>query len=109
MKIIWAVLLPVVALLPVSANAFTWGNQVSITGIYVYSEGDAFINTSGNQNPDSCTSAGYLLISKDSLNFKMLYSSALAAYTSGKTVSINYDGCIGSYPKVNSVASPAIW
>ncbi|MES9902700.1 MAG: hypothetical protein ABW168_08460 [Sedimenticola sp.] len=109
MKVTGKSILVAILLLPITASAFTWGNQVNITGIYVYADGDAIIRTSANQNPDNCITSAYLVISKDSVNFKMLYSSALAAYTSGKTVSINYDGCKGNYPIVNSVASPAIW
>ena len=97
---------------PLCASAFTWGNPVTIIGIYVYADGHAFIRTSGNQNPDSCASPGYLMISKDSINFGKLYATALTANTTGTTVSINYDGCStvgGSYPIVNSIAVPNAW
>ena len=105
----WALPLAFLPALISTAYAFTWGAQVRITGLYVYAEGTAFISTDNNQNPDNCENPRYLAIDPDSKHFSQLYATAMAAYTSKSTVSINYSGCFGPHPKVNSIALPNIW
>ena len=93
-----------------AAHGFTWGAKTTITGIYVYAGGTAYITTANNQNPDNCPKGAiYLAIDSTTPNFKALYATAMAAYLSGQTVSINYDGCLNGYALVNSVAMPSVW
>jgi hypothetical protein len=89
--------------------AFFWGAPVYITGYYVYETGDAYLRTSNNQNPDNCSSAAYLTLSSQSAHFKEIYATVMAAQAAGSTVSLNYEGCIGNYPRIASVAVPSIW
>jgi hypothetical protein len=91
------------------ANAFQWGGQVTITGIYLYGNGNAFINTTNNLNPDSCSNPRYLALDTTSPNFKFLYANLLVAYSQNLPVSLNYNGCTGQYPLIQSVALPAVW
>ena len=103
-------LLAVAAVVTCTAHAFTWGTKTRITGIYVYASGPAYITMENNQNPDNCSSgASYLGMDPASTNFRQLYATAMAAYTTGQTVSINYEGCLDGYPRVNSVAMPHVW
>ena len=73
-------------------HAHTWVSHPRITGIYVYDESHAYIKTDNNQNPDNCQDPSYLMLDMNAANFNILYSTALAAYTTGSTVSINYEG-----------------
>jgi hypothetical protein len=91
------------------AHASAWGASVTITGYYVYASGGAYITTSSNQNPDGCTSAHYLYVDSSQPFFKEMYATIVAARASGETVSPLYDGCVGPYPRLSSLAVPNIW
>src|SRR5262245_59765841 len=91
-----------------------WGDQVHITGLYVLDNGNAFLTTSANQNPDGCHGGAvpqYLAIDASTPNFKLLYATALLAQQTGSTVTLRYNGCLGgsSWPLINSVAVPKIF
>lgn len=92
-----------------SALAFYWAPPATITGYYVYANGGAYIRTSSNQNPDGCTYSAYLFVDTNAQKFKELWATIMAAQATGSTVSINYNGCSGGYPVVNSVAVPNVW
>ena len=93
-----------------SAFASGWGIQTTITGFYVDTNaGAVFLKTAGNQNPDGCSSATYLAMSTSATHFKELYATLMAAHLAGSTVSLLYDACFGSYPKISSIAVPNIW
>lgn len=91
------------------SSASTWGSAVTITGYYVYASGSAYITTSGNQNPDACQSTTYLYLDTSQPFFKELYATVMSARATGDTVSLLYDGCVGPYPRISSVALPHIW
>jgi hypothetical protein len=92
-----------------AATASTWGQQTTITGYYTWDSGGAYINTANNQNPDGCTSSTYLYINDTTINFKTIWASVIAAQTTGSTVTLHYDGCVGPYPRITAVAVPRIW
>ena len=89
--------------------AYLWGVQTTITGYYVYTEGDAFFKTASNQNPDNCASAAYLALPGNTPKFAAVYATIIAAQAAGSTVSVCYDGCYGQYPRIISVAVPNVW
>jgi len=91
------------------ALAGGWGTTVTITGYYVWSNGFGSITTSGNQNPDGCTSSHYLILDQTQVNFKEIWATVIAAQATGQTVSLSYAGCSGSYPLINAVAVPQVW
>lgn len=92
---------------PRSALAFVWGQPVTITGYYTYDSGPAYIETSGNQNPDNCASSDYLFLDTTQPEFAELYATIMTAQATGQTVVINYNGCSsGGYPIVHAVAVP---
>ncbi|WP_129776610.1 hypothetical protein [Peristeroidobacter soli] len=100
-------------LLPLTSFA-AWAPQpVTITGYYIWDNGLAYIRTTSNLNPgNGCTSSQYLGIDTAASNFKAIWAQILAAHTSGQTVTLYYDGCIGTtetYPKIRAVAVPSIW
>lgn len=96
-------------LLTSSAFAASWGSPVTITGYYVYSSGSAYIRTSSSQNPDACSSTNYLYLDTGQPFFKELYATAMLAQTNGSSVSLYYDGCVGSYPRISAIAVPNSW
>jgi hypothetical protein len=98
-----------IASLATVAYAFSWGTPVQITGYYVYAGGTAYITTTSNQNPDSCTHSSYLAIDTTQSNFRAMWAQVLAAHAAGQTVSINYNGRLGAYPNINAIAAPNIW
>lgn len=102
-----AILTACALLLPVAAFA-GWSQPVTITGYYVWDNGMAHINTSSNQS-NGCTSAQYLTIDTSLPNFKAIWAQVIAAQASGQTVSLFYDGCIGSYPRIRAISVPNIW
>jgi hypothetical protein len=91
------------------ALAGGWGPPVTITGYYAWASGGAFITTSNNQNPDSCSSSHYLFLDSTQTNFKAIWAQIIAAQSQGQTVSLSYSGCSGSYPLINAVAIPNVW
>jgi hypothetical protein len=111
----WILVTTVGFLGPLAAHAGGWGNPVTITGSYIYNSagGWAFITTSGNQNPDGCTSPQTLTLDSTQANFKYLWATILSAQATGQTVVLNYNGCAAQYPLVNTVAisvtSPGSW
>ncbi len=99
----------VLALVTSSAHAVGWSTAtVTITSYHTTTSGLLFLNTSNNQNPDSCSSPGPLLISGDTQKF--VFATVMAAQTSGQTVQLYYNGCSGGgttgYPVITSVAVP---
>lgn len=104
-----ALLVTIACIASVPAFGFFWGAQTTITGYYVYANGPSYITTANNQNPDGCQSSSYFALDTGSPNFKELYATVIAAHVSGSTVTLNYDGCFGQYPRVNSVAVPKVW
>lgn len=95
------------AFMPKSALAYFWGQPVTITAYYTYDTGPAYIQTSGNQNPDNCTSFDYLELDTTQPEFTALYATVMTAQATGQMVVINYDGCgSGGYPIVHAVAVP---
>lgn len=90
-----------------TAWAFYWGQQVTITSYFAYAGGNAFITTSGDQNPDNCAEFNYLELDSSQPLYSSLFATAIAAYAAGQTVTINYNGCSSQgYPIVNSIAVP---
>lgn len=89
--------------------AFKWGAKAKITGYFVYADGGAFINVDVKENPNNCADMTYLALDTKAANFKEMYSAVMTAQISGQTVSLNYDGCLGNYPKINAVAVPGVW
>jgi hypothetical protein len=104
----YLVLLFLVALAP-STFAAVWGTNTTVTGYYVYDNGGSFIKVANMENPDGCASINYLALDTNAPYFQALYATVMAAYASQQTVTVNYHGCLGSYPKVRSVAVPASW
>jgi hypothetical protein len=94
-----------------SATAFTWVGPVTILGYFLYGDGnDLYIRTSGDhQNPDNCQNSRYLSLDASSPRFKELFAIIVAAQATSSTVSVNYDGCRGPYPRIDSVAAPLVW
>jgi len=93
------------------AVAGGWGSAVTIAGYYVYDGGGAYITTSGNTNPDACSSSHYLYINTDAPRFREIWAQVLTAHSTGSTVSLRYEGCSpgGTYPRVIAVAVPNVW
>jgi hypothetical protein len=99
----------VLALVTCTAHAVGWSTvTVTITSYHTTTSGLLFLNTSNNQNPDSCSTPGSLLISGDT--YKFVFATVMAAQTSGQTVQLYYNGCSGGgttgYPVITSVAVP---
>ncbi len=92
-----------------SARATAWGQPTTITGYYVYATGSAYIQVATPENPDSCSSTHYIYLDTTQAFFKELYATVVSAQATGATVSIYYDGCVGSYPRASSIAVPNIW
>ena len=97
------------ALVTSAAHAVGWGTiKVTITSYHTTTSGLLFLNTSNNQNPDSCSSPGPLLISGDTQKF--VFATVMAAQSTGQTVQLYYSGCSGGgtigYPVITSVAVP---
>lgn len=95
--------------LSASAFAIGWGVQTRIAGYYVWDNGQAYIKTDNNQNPDGCGSTLYLSIDTTSQNFKAIWAQVIAAHTADQTVSLYYHGCDGAYPKVRAISVPNAW
>lgn len=80
----------------------------TITGIHVYEEKVSLSYTPAHTDGAGCTGSGAtntVTISwAESEHFKAMYSTALAAYASGKTIGFGVSGCISAYggetPKV---------
>lgn len=88
-----------------------WGRSTTITGFYVWSNGNAHFRVANMENPDGCSGPQYLTLDATAPNFKMLYATLMTAYASGSTVQLSYAGCTagGAYPIINAIATPAIW
>jgi len=112
-KMLIVVLLAAVSFFVVSQPAFAsgWGSYTTtITGFYVYSTTNAHFKVANMENPDSCSTSGYLTLDGSAANFKELYATLMTAYTSGKTVKVYYGGCNASgYPLISAIAVPNIW
>ena len=92
------------------ANAFTWVGPTKVSYFYLYSTGTAYFKTSTTHvNPDNCGNSNYLALDTTAPNFKYLYANLLLAYSQGLNVSINYNGCLASYPLIISIAIPSVW
>lgn len=92
------------------AEASGWGSTVTVTGVYSTASGGAYVNTSGNQNIDSCSNGShYLYLDTTQPNFRELYATLLAALTTGSTVSLYYNGCSGGTPLITALAMPVVW
>jgi hypothetical protein len=85
-----------------------WGQTTTIAGYYVWDNGNAYIKTPANQNPDNCTSNTYLSVDPAAARFKEMWATILAAQAAGSTVTLSYNGCDGAYPRINAVAVP-VW
>jgi hypothetical protein len=95
---------------PTLALAAGWGAQTTITGFSIDPPtGMVVLKAATNQNIDNCASSVYLMISGTDPNRKELYATLMAAHLAGSTVSLYYDGCLGNYPQIKSIAVPAIW
>lgn len=109
----WKGILWAGAVLGISSIAVAggWGSPVTIAGYYVYDGGSAYINTSGNTNPDGCSSSHYLYINTEAAHFKEIWAQVLTAHSTGSTVSLRYEGCSpgGTYPRIIAVAVPNVW
>jgi hypothetical protein len=98
------------ALVTSAAHAVGWSKiKVTITSYHTTTSGYLFLDTSNNQNPDSCSTPGTLLISGDT-TYRFVVATVMAAQSSGQTVQLFYDGCSGGgtigYPIITSVAVP---
>jgi len=93
-----------------AASAGGWSAVTTITGYYVYDNGEAYITTTSNENPDSCGTSQYLHLASGAPNFKAIWAQVIAAHTSGSTVQLRYEGCGGGpYPNIIAVAVPHVW
>jgi hypothetical protein len=102
----------IITLLVLSGNAFAlkWGENTTITGYYIFDDGGAFINVEQKENPDNCPGGNdYLALDTHAPNFKAMYAVVISAYARKQTVTLNYHGCLAGYPKIVSIAVPAIW
>lgn len=103
-RVIVATLAAVLVLATSGAQAVGWGNQVTITNIQANTNGYFYVNTSGNQNLDSCTANNWLVVSDTT--YKFVVATLLSAQATGQTVSLYYNGCINGYPNITVVAVP---
>ena len=105
--------LPLLALaLIVAADclAFSWGSRTTrIVAVIMYADGNALIRAEHPENPEGCGSGGYLVLDSTQPNFRALYATALTAQQGGVTVSLNYHGCVGPYPRIYGIATPSVW
>lgn len=108
-KSIVALLTSLIVFSSSNALAFKWGVRTKVTGYYVYAQGDAFVNVEVKENPDKCLEPAYLILDTKAANFKEIYATIVTAQVSGQTVTLNYDGCVGNYPKIIAVATPGVW
>ena len=100
----------VLALVTSTAHAVGWSTvKVTITSYHTTTSGLLYLYTSNNQNPDSCSTPGTLLISGDT-TYRFVVATVMAAQSSGQTVQLFYNGCSGGgtigYPVITSVAVP---
>jgi NCAIR mutase (PurE)-related protein len=95
--------------LPGFAQALSWGQHTTIQGYYSDTNANIVLTTANNQNPDSCASSQYLVISAGTSNFNQVYAALMTAQATGSTVTLLYNGCLGGYPLISSVAVPANW
>jgi hypothetical protein len=97
-------------LVPFSSQAAVFtGVNTTITGYYVYDDAAAFIRTAAPQDPQGCGSSIYLYLDTTKPNFKAIWAQVIAAHSSGTTVTLLFDGCSGSYPRVRAIAVPESW
>jgi hypothetical protein len=99
----------ILLLLSTAAIAGGWGQNTTIAGYFVWDNGLAYIRTPAHQNPDNCQSSLYLSVDPTALRFKEIWATIIAAQAAGSTVTLSYNGCDGSYPRINAVAVPQIW
>lgn len=92
-----------------AASAGGWGPQTTITNYFIWVHGGAYISTANNANPDSCATSQMLYVDSSQPFFKEIWAMVMTAYTSGATVSLQYDGCVNGRPRVTAVAVPNIW
>jgi hypothetical protein len=95
--------------LPTIAQALSWGQRTTIQGFYSDTNANIVLTTANNQNPDGCTSSQYLLISFSASNFNQVYAALMTAQATGSTVTLLYNGCLGGYPLIGSIAVPGNW
>jgi hypothetical protein len=98
------------ALVTSAAHAVGWGTiKVTITSYHTTTSGLLYLNTSNNQNPDSCSTPSPLLIIGDT-TYRLVVATVMAAQSTGQTVQLYYSGCSGGgtigYPVITSVAVP---
>jgi hypothetical protein len=91
------------------AQALSWGQQTTVQGFYSDTNANVVLTTANNQNPDGCASSRYLLISFSASNFNQVYAALMTAQATGSTVTLLYNGCLGGYPLISSIAVPGNW
>lgn len=100
----------VLLVLSFTSQAVTvFGVNTTITGYYVFDDAAAFIRTAAPQDPQGCGSSVYLYLDTTKANFKAIWAQVIAAHSSGTTVTVLFDGCSGTYPRVRAIAIPASW
>jgi hypothetical protein len=95
--------------LPGFAQALSWGLQTTIQRFYSDTNANVVLTTANNLNPDGCASSRYLLISFSASNFNQVYAALMTAQATGSTITLLYNGCLGGYPLISSIAVPANW
>jgi hypothetical protein len=96
--------------LPLIAQALSWGQRTTIQGYYSDTGAHNMVfTTANNQNPDTCSSFQYLVIDSSASNFNQLWATVMTAQATGSTVTLLYNGCLGPYPLISSVAVPGNW
>lgn len=90
----------------------TWGAATNVVSYLFYTSGGwLYLKLANMQNPESCSSSAYLLVSTSDSRFRDLYATVVAAQASGSQVTVYYAGCDSStgYPLIGGIASPQVW
>jgi hypothetical protein len=95
--------------MPGLAEALSWGQHTTVVGYYSDTTANVVLTTANNQNPDGCASSQYLVINFSAANFNQVYAALMTAQATGSTVTLLYNGCLGPYPLISSIAVPANW
>ena len=91
-------------------QAASWGLQTTIIGYYSDpGTNNIVFTTANNQNPNTCSSSHYLVINSGASNFNQVFAMLVSAQAAGSPVALYYNGCLGPYPLITSIAVPNSW
>lgn len=79
---------------PLSANSYNGSNEILSVGLH--DSGHVLITLAASSNTEACATPSFknaILIPKTNPNFKLMYATALAAFTTGRPIQGWVNGC----------------